>query len=64
MASLAREHNDARIISVGARMHPLEEAQSIVEAFLGASFSGDERHRRRIAMIDAYEADRTLPPLP
>jgi ribose 5-phosphate isomerase B len=63
LATLAREHNDARVVSVGARMHTVEEARAIVEAFLTTSFSGDERHQRRIAMISAYEADGTLPPL-
>jgi ribose 5-phosphate isomerase B len=63
LATLAREHNDARVVSVGARMHSLEEARAIVGAFLGTSFSGDERHQRRIAMISVYEADGTLPPM-
>ncbi|GGK66399.1 ribose-5-phosphate isomerase [Ornithinimicrobium pekingense] len=63
LASLAREHNDARVVSVGARMHSTQEAREIVEAFLTTSFSGDERHARRIAMISAYESDGTLPPL-
>lgn len=61
LATLAREHNDARVVSVGARMHSVEEARAIVEAFLSTPFSGDERHERRIAMISAYEADGTLP---
>ncbi len=61
LATLAREHNDARIVSVGARMHSVEEARAIVEAFLSTDFSGDERHQRRIDMISAYEADGTLP---
>ena len=63
LAALAREHNDARVLSVGARMHSVEEARAIVEAFLSTPFSGDERHQRRIDMIGAYEADGTLPPL-
>ena len=63
LATLAREHNDARVVSVGARMHSVEEARAIVEAFLATPFSGDERHQRRIGMISAYEADGTLPPM-
>ena len=63
-AVLARQHNDATVIGVGARMHTLEEATAIVEAFLAEPFSGDERHARRIAMLTRYEADRQLPPLP
>ena len=61
LAALSRKHNDARVVSVGARMHSVEEARAIVEAFLSTPFSGDERHERRIAMISAYEADGTLP---
>ncbi|MFX0537930.1 ribose-5-phosphate isomerase [Ornithinimicrobium sp. Y1847] len=64
LARLAREHNDARVVSIGARMHSIEEARAIVEAFLETDFSGEERHQRRIDMMTAYEADGTLPPLP
>ncbi|WP_122260873.1 ribose-5-phosphate isomerase [Ornithinimicrobium cerasi] len=64
LARLAREHNDARVVSVGARMHSVEEARSIVDTFLRTPFSGDERHQRRIDMMSAYEQHGTLPPLP
>ncbi|MFK5633128.1 MULTISPECIES: ribose-5-phosphate isomerase [unclassified Ornithinimicrobium] len=64
LARLAREHNDARVVSLGARMHTPEEAHAIVEAFLSTSFSGAERHQRRIDMITAYETDGALPPVP
>jgi ribose 5-phosphate isomerase B len=60
-ARLARQHNDANVVSVGARMHSLDEATTIVEAFLAEPFSGDERHARRIGMLRDYEATRTLP---
>ncbi|WP_424535433.1 ribose-5-phosphate isomerase [Sphaerisporangium viridialbum] len=63
-ASLARMHNDANVISLGARMHSVEEATRFVEVFLGTPFSGDERHRRRIAQIFAYETTGEIPPLP
>lgn len=63
-AELARAHNDATIIAVGARMHTIEEATSFVERFLDTPFSNDPRHVRRLAMLTAYESDRTLPPLP
>jgi ribose 5-phosphate isomerase B len=56
-ARLAREHNDANLIGVGARMHDPATALAIVEAFLATPFSGDERHARRIAMLSDYEAD-------
>ena len=63
LARLAREHNDARIISIGARMTDPEVARAMVRTFVATPFSGEERHARRIAMVEAYEADRTLPPL-
>ena len=62
-AKLAREHNDANIVAIGARMHSPEEATAIVTSFLDTAFSQDERHARRIAQIADYEATRTLPPL-
>ncbi len=55
-AELARLHNDANVISLGARMHPAEEATSFVEVFLSTDFSGQERHRRRIALLTDYES--------
>ena len=64
LARLAREHNDAQVISIGARMATLEQAHSMLEVFLGTAFSGDPRHVRRIDMVSAYESDGTLPPLP
>ncbi|MBR7742856.1 RpiB/LacA/LacB family sugar-phosphate isomerase [Phycicoccus sp. BSK3Z-2] len=63
LARLAREHNDARVISVGARTTDPEVARAMVRAFVATPFSGEARHARRIAMLDAYEADGTLPPL-
>ncbi|ARQ70664.1 ribose-5-phosphate isomerase [Streptomyces marincola] len=63
-ARLGREHNDANVLSVGARMHTADEAASFVAVFLATPYSGEERHSRRIGMLTAYEADGTLPPLP
>ena len=63
-ASLAREHNDAQVVSVGGRMHPVEDMTRFVEVFLATPFSGDERHVRRIGQIRGYERTRELPPLP
>ncbi|MFI6504653.1 ribose-5-phosphate isomerase [Nonomuraea typhae] len=63
-AQLAREHNNANVVSVGARMHPQDEATRFVEVFLSTAFSGAERHSRRIAQLDAYETIGQLPPLP
>lgn len=63
-ASLARQHNDANVISVGARMHTMDEATRLIEIFLTTAFSGDPRHARRIEMIAAFEAGDGLPALP
>jgi ribose 5-phosphate isomerase B len=63
-AVLAREHNDANVVSVGGRMHSLDDMTRFVEVFLSTPFSGDERHVRRIAQIASYETTRELPPLP
>ncbi|GAA4377580.1 ribose-5-phosphate isomerase [Paeniglutamicibacter cryotolerans] len=54
-ARLAREHNNANIVAVGGRQHPLEEATEIIEAFLAEPFSNVERHIRRISKIAIYE---------
>ncbi|GAA1769245.1 ribose-5-phosphate isomerase [Luedemannella helvata] len=63
-AGLARQHNDANVVAIGARMHTPEEAAAIATEFLGTSFSGQERHARRIKQVAAYEGDHELPPLP
>jgi ribose 5-phosphate isomerase B len=60
-ARLAREHNDANVLSIGARMHSTDEVLAIVTEFLTVAFSGDPRHRRRIAEIADYEATQQLP---
>jgi ribose 5-phosphate isomerase B len=54
-ARLAREHNNAQVVSLGARMHSHDEALAIVLAFLGSSFSGEERHVRRLELMHEYE---------
>ncbi|CCH20811.1 ribose-5-phosphate isomerase [Micromonospora lupini] len=63
-AQLARQHNDANVVAVGARQHTLDEATGIVEAFLNTPFSGNERHARRIIQVATYEQTRQLPDLP
>ena len=57
-AVLARGHNDANLISIGARQHSVDTAIELVEAFLAEPFSGDERHQRRIDQLAAFEAAR------
>lgn len=54
-AELAREHNDANLISIGARQHTVEEAVLFIDTFLATPFSGEERHARRIAQLREYE---------
>jgi ribose 5-phosphate isomerase B len=63
-ASLGRQHNNANVVAVGARMHTTEEATKFVETFVNTPFSGDERHQRRIDMLLGYEATGDLPPVP
>jgi len=54
-AQLAREHNDANVISIGARQHPVEDAIRFIDLFIATPFSGDERHVRRIGQLGEYE---------
>ena len=57
-AKLAREHNNAQIVAVGARMHDTATALEIVDAFIAEPFSGDERHQRRIDLMTQYEQEK------
>ncbi|GAA2152284.1 ribose-5-phosphate isomerase [Nocardioides koreensis] len=63
-AVLAREHNDANVVSVGGRLHSLDEMTRFVEVFLTTPFTGEERHVRRIGQLASYETTRELPALP
>jgi ribose 5-phosphate isomerase B len=63
-ARLARQHNDANVVSVGGRMHTLDELTRFVEVFLSTPFPGEERHARRIGQLSDYESSHELPPLP
>ena len=54
-AELARQHNDANVVAIGARQHSVDEATAIVDAFVGEVFSGDPRHQRRIDQVAAHE---------
>lgn len=66
-AALAREHNDANVIAMGARVIGVEMAQACLAAFLDTSFAGqgdpDSRHQRRVAKLGAppHSIDRILP---
>jgi ribose 5-phosphate isomerase B len=59
-ARLAREHNDANVISIGARQHTVEDATGFIDAFIAEPFSNDERHVRRIAQLAEYETTGTI----
>jgi ribose 5-phosphate isomerase B len=63
-ARLAREHNDANVLSVGGRMHSVEEMTRFIGIFLTTDFTGEERHVRRLGMLSDYETTGDLPPLP
>jgi ribose 5-phosphate isomerase B len=57
-AELARQHNDANVVAIGAREHTVEDAAGFVDTFLATPFSGDARHVRRIGQLADYEAAR------
>ena len=57
-AQLCRQHNDANVVSIGARQHSVDEALELVDAFVAEPFSHDPRHQRRIDLMSAYEAAR------
>jgi len=52
------EHDDMNVLCLGARIIGPETATEIVRAFLGATFSGEERHKRRVAAIHEIEAGK------
>ena len=56
LATLARQHNNANMVSIGARFTAAEFAWVLVQAFLTTPFSGAERHVRRLQQVAAAEA--------
>jgi ribose 5-phosphate isomerase B len=54
-AKLARDHNDANVIALGARQHTQDEVLHLIELFIAEPFSQDERHVRRIGKVGIYE---------
>ena len=58
IATLAREHNDANVLSLGARVTPTEELPKIVRAWFAAKFDGG-RHERRVQKIREIEQEET-----
>jgi ribose 5-phosphate isomerase B len=61
-ARLAREHNNANVLSLGARMYDEDTAVRFAEIFLATPFSEAPRHVRRLALLADYEATGVLPP--
>jgi ribose 5-phosphate isomerase B len=60
-AQLARMHNNANVVSIGARMHSVQEAIRFVEVFLSTDFTGEARHARRIMLLRDYEETGQVP---
>jgi ribose 5-phosphate isomerase B len=56
IARLAREHNDANVLSLAARFTPYPELEKIVKAFLAAGFEGG-RHARRVEKMEMIEKE-------
>lgn len=52
LVQLMREHNNANVLSLGARFITIDQAEQAVMTFLQTAFSGDERHVRRLEKID------------
>ena len=63
-AQLSRQHNDANVLSLGARMYDVYAAIGFAKDFIGTAFSGEPRHARRLAEVADYEKTGELPPLP
>jgi ribose 5-phosphate isomerase B len=55
-ARQAVEHDDLNVLCLGSRVIGVELARVIADAFLAATFSGDQRHMDRLAKIDAIES--------
>ena len=60
-AQLARQHDDANVLSLGARMYSDEDALEFAKVFVATPFSQEPRHARRLAMIADFEKSGELP---
>lgn len=63
-ARLGREHNNANVLSLGARMYDEQTALRFAELFITTPFSEEARHVRRIGQLTAYEQTHQLPATP
>src|SRR4051812_49460176 len=61
-AKLARQHNDANVVSIGARQHSAQEVALFIDVFIAEPFSGEARHARRIAQLAEYERTGRIAP--
>jgi ribose 5-phosphate isomerase B len=52
IAVLSRKHNNANILSIGARFVDIDEAKDVIHIWIETPFSGEEKHARRIAKLD------------
>lgn len=50
------EHDDMNVLVLGGRVIGIETAREVLKSFLSASFSGEERHARRLAKVQAIES--------
>jgi len=50
------EHDDMNVLCLGSRIVGIELARELMDAFLGARFTGEERHQRRLDKVKAIEA--------
>jgi ribose 5-phosphate isomerase B len=57
MIASTRDHNNANVLSIGAKFVPLQDAKQVVHAWLSTPFSNEERHARRNAQIDDIAHD-------
>jgi ribose 5-phosphate isomerase B len=55
------EHDDMNVLCLGARIIGSELARELVRAFAGAAFSGEERHKRRLQKVLAFERRSMTP---
>jgi ribose 5-phosphate isomerase B len=60
-AQLARQHNDANVLSLGARQYSLADGVTFAKVFVETPFSGEPRHARRLAMVADFEKTGQLP---
>jgi ribose 5-phosphate isomerase B len=63
-AQLARQHNDANVLAIGARQYSTDVALELAKIFVSTPFSGEPRHVRRLGMVTDFEKTGQLPPLP